>query len=205
LFTHCGYQDLARLRSHEEGVFASLCLFVYPSVHPLVSAHLSMNKPSWHLGSCSTSVEKIKLNLIRTEMQQTFYTDFSMFHIFDSSAIQRRTYCFVSITTHLVFISRFAADLCSMIRVSLRAKIRTLDNVRLYAHCLSCCVTYLSDYTIPYCFKLFATRIVYYAHVDIELNSLLHSYIILPNWAICFKAYVHYFVTAVFILCKFCT
>jgi len=112
-------------------------------------------------------------------MEQTLYNDFSMFHIFDSSAIQREL-CFVSVTTHLVFSSRFAADLCSLIRVSLRVKIRTLDNVMLYAHCPSC-VAYLSDYTIPYCFKLFATRIAYYAHVDIEFNSLLHSYIILPN------------------------
>jgi len=127
------------------------------------------------------SVNKVKLNLIRTEMQQTLYTDFSIFHIFDSSAIQRRTYCFVSITTHLFFSSRFAVDLCSLIRVSLRATIRTHDNIRLYEHCPSCCVTYLSDYTIPYCFKLFATRIAYYAHVDTEFNSLLYSYIVLPN------------------------
>jgi len=94
-----------------------------------------------------------------------------MFQIFDSSVIQRRTYCFVSVTTHSVFISCYAAD----------AKIRTLDSVKLYAHCPSCCVTYLSDYTIAYCVKFFATRIEYYAHVDTEFNSRLHSYIILPN------------------------
>ena len=54
-------------------------------------------------------------------MQQALYKYLSMFHIFGSSAIVLRTYCFVSITTHLVFTSRFAADLCSLIRVLLRA------------------------------------------------------------------------------------
>jgi hypothetical protein len=108
-------------------------------------------------------------------MQQTLYKDLNMFNIFDSLVIQRRTYRFVSIQIHLVFISRFAADLCSLIRVLLRAKNRTLDNVRLHAHC-PYCVTYLSDYTIPYCFKLFTTRIAYYAHVD--MPCLIHFYIV---------------------------
>jgi hypothetical protein len=52
---------LARLPSQEEGVLASLCLFVYPSVHPFVSAQLTMDKPSWHLGALSTTVEKVQV------------------------------------------------------------------------------------------------------------------------------------------------
>jgi len=54
---------LARSPLHEVGVLALLCLFVYPSVHPLVSAQFTMNILSWHVGALSTSVEKVQVKI----------------------------------------------------------------------------------------------------------------------------------------------
>ena len=62
------------------------------------------------------------------------------------------------------------------------AKILTLCNIA----CL--CYIGVSDYAISSCIKLFAARKGYRAQVSTEFNSLLQSYIILPNWHYMFQS-----------------
>jgi hypothetical protein len=106
----------------------------------------------------------------------------SMFHTFDSSKIKEDWLLRFHFNTFSFRLS-FRCSLFNLICALWWAKIRTFVNIRLLAHRPSRCVTYLSDYTIPYSFEIFSTSIAYCAHADTGINSLLHGYTVLPNWS----------------------